>query len=69
MATISKLTTAAGWKHCTPIAPASALPTSQQVQAGQVIGYVGHTGRVTGNHLHLEVRVNGNRTDAMQYYS
>ena len=30
--------------------------------------YVGHTGRVTGNHLHLEVRVNGSRTDAMAYF-
>ena len=44
------------------------VTTGQQVQTGQVIGYVGHTGRATGSHLHLEVRVNGNRTDAMQYF-
>lgn len=31
-------------------------------------GYVGHTGRVTGNHLHFEARLNGNRTDAMRYF-
>nr|WP_296070215.1 peptidoglycan DD-metalloendopeptidase family protein [uncultured Gemmiger sp.] len=32
------------------------VTTGQQVQASEVIDYVGHTGRVTGNHLHLEVR-------------
>ena len=53
------------YAHCSSICVA----TSQQVQAGQVIGYVGHTGRVTGSHLHLEVRIDGNRADAMQYFT
>ena len=53
------------YAHCSSIC----VTTGQQVQAGQVIGYVGHTGRVTGNHLHLEVRINGSRADAMQYFS
>ena len=53
------------YAHCSSICVA----TGQQVQAGQVIGYVGHTGRATGSHLHLEVHVNGNRADAMKYFN
>ena len=53
------------YAHCSSICVA----TSQQVQAGQVIGYVGHTGRVTGNHLHLEVRIDGNRADVLRYFT
>lgn len=40
------------YAHCSSIC----VTTGQQVQAGQVIGYVGHTGRVTGNHLHFELK-------------
>lgn len=52
------------YAHCSSIC----VTTGQQVQAGQVVGYVGHTGRATGSHLHLEVHVNGSRTDAMSYF-
>lgn len=53
------------YAHCSSIC----VTTGQQVQAGQVIGYVGQTGRVTGSHLHLETRVNGSRVDSMQFFS
>ena len=53
------------YAHCSSIC----VTTGQQVQAGEVIGYVGHTGRVTGNHLHLEVRIDGNRADVLRYFT
>ena len=39
----------------------------QVVQAGDVISLSGATGRVTGPHLHLEVRINGQRTNPRYY--
>ena len=53
------------YAHCSSIC----VTTGQQVQAGQVIVYVGHTGRVTGNHLHLEVWVCRRRKDAMSFFN
>ena len=38
----------------------------QQVSKGEVIGLVGSTGRATGPHLHLGVRVNGARIDPLE---
>ena len=53
------------YAHCSSIC----VTTGQQVQTGQVIGYVGHTGRATGNHLHFEVHINGVRRDAETYFT
>ena len=53
------------YAHCSSVC----VTTGQQVEAGQVIAYVGQTGRATGNHLHFEVYQNGQRADAMAYFA
>ena len=52
------------YAHCSSIC---VIP-GQQVQQGEVIGFVGSTGNSTGNHLHLVVWVNGTCTDAMSFF-
>lgn len=39
------------YAHCSSIC----VTAGQQVDAGQIIAYVGHTGRATGSHLHWEI--------------
>ena len=42
-----------------------AVMADQQVKRGDVIGYVGSTGRSTGSHLHYEIWMNGRLTNPM----
>ena len=42
---------------------AVAVAAGQPVEAGELVGYVGSTGRSTGPHLHYEVRANGRPFD------
>jgi len=44
-----------------------AVSVGDSVKRGEIIGYVGNTGRSLGYHLHYEVKINGKQTDPFGY--
>ncbi|NJS15539.1 MAG: M23 family metallopeptidase [Sphingopyxis sp.] len=44
-----------------------AVTSGQRVKKGDIIGYVGSTGRSTGNHLHYEVRIAGTPVNPLPF--
>ena len=46
---------------------AAGIKVGVKVKKGQLIGYVGTTGNVTGPHLHLELSRNGVKLDPLKY--
>jgi murein DD-endopeptidase MepM/ murein hydrolase activator NlpD len=45
-----------------------AVQAGQQVRRGDLLGYVGSTGRATGYHLHYEVHVDGEPVNPIAYF-
>ena len=43
------------------------VSVGQRVETGQIIGFQGATGRVTGPHLHWEVFVSGVQVDPLEW--
>jgi murein DD-endopeptidase MepM/ murein hydrolase activator NlpD len=43
------------------------VTSGQRVKKGDIIGYVGSTGRSTGNHLHYEVRIAGTPVNPLPF--
>ncbi len=51
------------YAHCSKVA----VVQGQKIMQGQIIGYVGSTGRSTANHLHFEVRINDTKVNPVPY--
>lgn len=53
--------------YCHMNSYADNIQIGTEVKRGEVIGYVGRSGRTTGCHVHYEVRVNGKQVNPIDY--
>ena len=53
------------YAHCLSLT----VSAGQAVSQGQLIGYVGSTGRSSGNHCHFEIRLNGRYLPPQNYFN
>lgn len=44
-----------------------AVTAGQAITRGQIVGYIGHSGRTTGNHVHYEVRIHNTPVNPHKY--
>ena len=51
------------YAHCSRLV----VKRGDTVFSGQLVGYMGSTGRATGSHLHFEVRMDGHAVNPMDY--
>jgi len=52
------------YAHCSVIS----VRVDEVVTKGQIIGYIGSTGRSTGDHLHFEIYLDGSCVDPLSYF-
>ncbi len=45
----------------------AALKKGQRVKRGEIIGYMGNSGRSTGYHLHYEIKKKGKRVNPLSF--
>ena len=57
-----------GYKTCYAHLKKAAVRKSQKVKRGQLIGFIGNTGKTTGVHLHYEVRKNDVPIDPINFF-